>query len=100
MQRAVPQYSLYGEALEDVDERFLHVESIAERSALHDWKIRPHAHRDLLHLLLIQKGGGILQVEDNEHAFRSPALIAVPLSCVHGFEFRPDTDGWIVTASG
>ncbi|MFL6577972.1 MAG: helix-turn-helix domain-containing protein [Povalibacter sp.] len=100
MQRAVPQYSLYGEAVEDVDERFLHVESIAERSALHDWKIWPHAHRDLLHLLLIQKGGGILQVEDNEHAFRSPALIAVPLSCVHGFEFRPDTDGWIVTASG
>src|SRR4051794_22720091 len=100
MQQEIPQYSLYGEALQDVDERFLHVESIAERSELHDWKIRPHAHRDLLHLLLVQKGGGTLQVEDFEHEFRSPTLIALPPACVHGFEFRPGTDGWIVTASG
>lgn len=99
-QHEIPQYSLYGEAVQDVDERFLHVESIAERSALHDWQIRPHAHRDLHHLLLVQKGGGTLHVEDREHAFRSPALIALPRSCVHGFEFRPGTDGWIVTASG
>jgi AraC family transcriptional regulator, transcriptional activator of pobA len=100
MQSEIPQYSLYGEASQDVDEHFLHVESIAERSQLHDWKIRPHAHRDLHHFLLVQKGGGILQVEDAEHEFRSPALIALPLACVHGFEFRPGTDGWIVTASG
>lgn len=100
MQQEIPQYSLYGEALQDVDERFLHVESIAERSQLHDWTIRPHAHRDLHHFLLVQKGGGILQVEDAEHEFRSPALIALPLACVHGFEFRSGTDGWIVTASG
>ena len=99
-QHEIPQYSLYGEAVQDVDERFLHVESIAERSALHDWKIRPHAHRDLHHLLLVQKGGGILRVEDEEHVFRFPALIALPRLCVHGFEFRPGTDGWIVSASG
>jgi AraC family transcriptional activator of pobA len=96
----IPQYSLYGEAVQDVDEHFLHVESIAERSGLHDWSIRPHAHRDLHHLLLVQRGGGVLQVEDEEHRFRSPALITLPRSCVHGFEFRPGTDGWIVTASG
>ena len=51
--RSIPQYFLYGEASQDVDERFLHVESIAERSRLHDWTIRPHAHRDLHHLLLV-----------------------------------------------
>lgn len=100
VQHEIPQYSLYGEAEQDVDERFLHVESIAERSALHDWKIRPHAHRDLHHLLLVQKGGGALRVEDEEYTFRAPTLIALPRSCVHGFEFRPQTDGWIVTASG
>jgi AraC family transcriptional activator of pobA len=42
----------------------------------------------------------VLQVEDAEHEFKSPTLIALPLACVHGFEFRPGTDGWIVTASG
>lgn len=99
-QHEIPQYALYGEAVEDVDERFLHVESIAERSGLHDWRIQPHAHRDLHHVLLVQRGGGTLQVEDEEHSFRSPTLIALPMSCVHGFDFRPGTDGWIVTASG
>jgi AraC family transcriptional regulator, transcriptional activator of pobA len=98
--RGIPQYFLYGEASQDVDERFLHVESIAERSRLHDWTIRPHAHRDLQHLLLVLRGGGVLHAEGAAHEFASPALIVVPLSCVHGFQFRPGTDGWIVTASG
>jgi AraC family transcriptional activator of pobA len=100
MQRSIPQYSLYGEAIQDVDERFLHVESIAERSRLHDWTIRPHAHRYLHHLLLIQRGGGTLNAEGEEHAFGPPALVEVPVSCVHSFQFQPGTDGWIVTTSG
>ena len=98
--RGVPQYFLYGEASQDVDERFLHVESIAERSRLHDWTIRPHAHRDLHHLLLVQRGGGMYSAEGSRHEFAPVSLISVPLSCVHGFDFKPRTDGWIVTASG
>jgi AraC family transcriptional activator of pobA len=98
--RNIPQYFLYGEASQDVDERFLHVESIAERSRLHDWIIRPHAHRDLHHVLLVQRGGGVYLAEGNRYDFAPVSLISVPLSCVHGFEFRPRTDGWIVTASG
>lgn len=99
-QPAIPQYSLYGETTQDVDERFLHVESIAERSRLHDWIIQPHAHRELHHLLLVQRGGGTLRAESDHYSFKPPALIEVPLSCVHGFDFRPATDGWIVTTSG
>ena len=98
--RGIPQYFLYGEASQDVDESFLHVESIAERSRLHDWTIRPHAHRELHHLLLVQRGGGVYLAEGGRHEFAPVALISVPLSCVHGFDFRPRTDGWIVTASG
>ena len=98
--RTIPQYFLYGETTQDVDERFLHVESIAERSRRHDWKIRPHAHRDLYHLLLVLKGGGTFHVEGNVHAFGPNTLISVPQSCVHGFDFKSGTDGWIVTASG
>ncbi len=98
--RGIPQYFLYGEASQDVDEGLLHVESIAERSRLHDWTIRPHAHRGLHHLLLVQRGGGVYSAEGSEHAFAPMALVSVPLSCVHGFDFKPRTDGWIVTASG
>jgi AraC family transcriptional activator of pobA len=98
--RGIPQYFLYGEASQDVDERFLHVESIAERSRLHDWTIRPHAHKELHHLLLVQRGGGIYSAEGARYEFAPVALISVPRCCVHGFDFKPRTDGWIVTASG
>ena len=98
--RGIPQYFLYGEATHDADERFLHIESIAERSRLHDWTIRPHAHRDLHHLLLVLRGGGVLHAEDRIHPFTRAALISVPSACVHAFDFHPGTDGWILTASG
>lgn len=98
--RTIPQYSLYGEATHDVDERFLHVESIAERSRLHDWNIRPHAHKDLHHLLLVVRGGGTFYAEGASHAFSQSSLLSVPVSCVHGFDMNPGTDGWILTASG
>ena len=98
--REIPHYFLYGEDSQDVDERFLHVESIAERSRLHDWTIKPHAHRDLHHLLLIARGGGVFHAEGATHDFGAPCVITVPLACVHGFDFKPATDGWIVTASG
>jgi AraC family transcriptional regulator, transcriptional activator of pobA len=97
--RTIPQYFLYGEASQDVDERFLHVESIAERSRRHDWTIRPHAHRDLHHLLFVSRGGGVFHAEGAAHDFAAPSLISVPFSCVHGFDFKTGTDGWIVTAS-
>jgi AraC family transcriptional activator of pobA len=100
VRRGIPQYFLYGEATHDVDERFLHIESIAERSRLHDWKIRPHAHQDLHHLLLVTRGGGVLYAEGELNPFNHSALISVPLACVHGFDFKPGTDGWILTASG
>jgi AraC family transcriptional regulator, transcriptional activator of pobA len=99
-QREIPRYFLYGEAAHDVDERFLHVESIAERSRLHDWTIRPHAHQDLHHLLLVVRGGGVFYAEGETNPFSQASLISVPLSCVHGFDFKPNTDGWILTASG
>jgi AraC family transcriptional activator of pobA len=98
--RGIPQYFLYGEATHDVDERFLHIESIAERSRLHDWKIRPHAHKDLQHLVLVTRGSGIFHAEGAENGFAQTAFISVPLSCVHGFDFKPGTDGWVLTASG
>lgn len=98
--RTIPQYFLYGEASQDVDERFLHAEAIAERSRRHDWRIRPHAHRDLHHLLFIERGGGVFHAEGAAYNFGPLSLISVPLSCVHGFDFETGSDGWIVTAAG
>jgi AraC family transcriptional activator of pobA len=97
---SIPKYFLYGEPVRDVEERFLHVEALTLRTPLVGWHIEPHSHRDLHHLLLITRGGGVLLVESERWNFSAPALLCVPLDCVHGFDFQPDTEGWIVTVSG
>jgi AraC family transcriptional regulator, transcriptional activator of pobA len=93
----VPRFFLYGEPPRNADERFVHVETIADRSRLHDWHIRAHAHRELHHVLVISSGGGQLQAETQHHSFQSPALLTVPAGVVHGFAFLPETEGYVVT---
>ena len=94
---AIPRFFLYGEPPRDADERFLHVETIADRSRLYEWRIRPHAHRDLHQLLVIFTGGGEMQAETQRYAFLAPALLIVPAGVVHGFAFTPETEGYVVT---
>jgi AraC family transcriptional regulator, transcriptional activator of pobA len=96
-QAVIPRFFLYGEPPRDADERFLHVETIADRSRLHDWRIQPHAHRDLHHLLAIFTGSGEMEAETQRQPFRAPALLIVPAGVVHGFSFAENTEGYVVT---
>src|SRR5215470_8181098 len=96
---SVPRFFLYGEPPRDADERFVHIESIADRSRLHDWKIRPHTHRDLHQLLVILDGGGEMRAETSSHRFAAPALLVVPAGVVHAFVFEKDTRGYVVTVA-
>lgn len=93
----VPRFFLYGEPPRDPDERFVHVETIADRSRLYDWHIRPHAHRSLHQVLVISSGGGEMQAEALRHSFQAPALLTVPAGVIHGFAFSPETEGYVVT---
>jgi AraC family transcriptional activator of pobA len=97
----VPAFFLYGEALQPPDERLIHVETIAARSSLHDWNIRPHRHHDLHQLLLVRRGGVEARLDATQRALRPPALLVVPPGIVHSFRFRPGTIGLVVSfASG
>jgi AraC family transcriptional activator of pobA len=95
----VPRFFLYGEPPRDADERFVHIETIADRSRLHDWEIRAHTHRDLHQLLVILGGGGSMRAENTSHAFAAPALLLVPAGVVHAFVFEKDTRGYVVTVA-
>jgi AraC family transcriptional regulator, transcriptional activator of pobA len=95
----VPRFFLYGEPPRDAEERFVHIESIADRSRLHDWKIRPHTHRDLHQLLVILEGGGEMRAESASQGFAAPALLIVPAGVVHAFVFEKDTRGYVVTVA-
>ncbi|MET0519265.1 MAG: helix-turn-helix domain-containing protein, partial [Burkholderiaceae bacterium] len=72
-------------------------ESIAERSRLHDWEIRPHRHERLFQLFWIEQGGCALSLDGQEQALQGPAVLLIPPLAVHGFRFQPEPQGQVVT---
>lgn len=93
----VPAFFLYGEPLQPPDERLVHIETIAARSRLHDWVIRPHRHRDLHQLLLIRRGRVDARLDGRAATLRGPSAIVVPPGAVHSFSFQPETAGVVVS---
>lgn len=95
----VPTYTLYGELQRAHVPDSLHVESIAERSRLHGWEIKPHRHDALVQLLCLRSGTGEAVFEAQRHPFVAPCVIYVPAFTVHGFRFSSDIDGVVVTVA-
>jgi AraC family transcriptional regulator, transcriptional activator of pobA len=95
---ALPLFHLYGDPPDDQAFDFIHIETIASRSSIHDWTIRAHRHRNLFQILLIERGGGEMTYEAATIAFEAPCAILVSATIAHGFRFRPAlTDGWVMT---
>ena len=94
----LPLFHLYGDPPDDQAFDFIHVETIASRSSIHDWTIRAHRHRNLFQILAVERGGGEMTYEAATIAFQAPAAILVPATTAHGFRFTPEvTDGWVVS---
>ncbi|MTW16407.1 helix-turn-helix domain-containing protein [Rhodoplanes serenus] len=95
---ALPLFHLYGDPPEDQAFDFIHVETIASRSARHAWTIHAHRHRNLFQILLITAGGGDMSHETATRPFTAPCAILVPATVAHGFRFRPtETAGWVIS---
>ena len=98
MASPLPLFHLYGDPPDDQAFDFIHVETIASRSSVHDWTIRAHRHRNLFQILLIERGGGEMIYEAARLPFTAPAAVLVPAAVAHGFRFEPDaTEGWVMT---
>lgn len=94
----LPLFHLYGDPPDNSAFDFIHIETIASRSSVHDWTIRAHRHRNLFQVLLIEKGGGEMSFEAATARFTAPTVILVPATTAHGFRFIPQiTDGWVVS---
>ena len=98
MASTLPLFHLYGDPPDDQAFDFIHVETIASRSSIHDWTIRAHRHRNLFQILLIERGGGEMTFDVARLPFTAPAAILVPATIAHGFRFEPNvTDGWVIS---
>ena len=95
---ALPLFHLYGDPPDDQAFDFIHIETIASRSSVHDWTIRAHRHRNLFQILVIERGGGEMTFEAATLPFAAPCAILVPATIAHGFRFQPAvTDGWVTS---
>lgn len=99
LQQAVPVFKLYGETHPWPTPDLLHCELIRDRSGPNDWYIPPHRHADLMHVLYVRQGHGILHLEGKDHPIEGPSVLVVPAMTIHGFAFERDTDGYSVTLS-
>ena len=82
---SVPAFYLYGEPRRAVDERFVHVEALIDRTRPSEWTIRPHVHPDLNHIFYVGTGGGAMRADAVTLHFAAPCLMLVPAGTVHGF---------------
>ena len=93
--KAIRSYGLFGETANLPDP--LHIETIAARSALHDWELAPHRHARLHQLLLLRSGSGTLHLEGRALPLPAMSLVNVPPGAVHAFAFARGTQGWVAT---
>lgn len=96
---AIPTFALYGEDDWQSPAGFAHIETIAARSALHDWAIAPHRHDRAVQLLLVREGPADVTLDGALFALTGPAFLVVPTGVVHGFAFTPHTEGYVLTLS-
>lgn len=95
--KEIPNYILYGEEESELFSDYLHIESIRARSQNYGWKFRPHQHHNLHQFFFILKGGGLAIIEGKEHPMTDNMIIGIPPISVHGFNFMPDTRGWVLS---
>ena len=94
---AIPAFFLYGDPPRPPEEGTVHIETIAARSALHDWAIAAHRHQELHQLLVIDRGRIDLRLDDHRDVLKGPAIVVVPPGTVHAFDFQENTAGLVVS---
>lgn len=99
MAALIPRYALYGEGDPSTSGGFAHIETIAERSALHDWEIGVHRHDHFVQVLLVEEGHASVTLDGETTELESPGRVIVPAAAVHGFRFRQGTRGFVLTLS-
>ena len=97
MQKNVPTYRLYRQSGDENGDFWLHCEDLAFRSRPHRWEIERHRHDAFFQIFTILEGAGELLEENGLDPFSAPCAIVVPTGVVHGFRFRRESGGTVLT---
>ena len=97
MAQHLPTYLLYAEDAGIAPSDVMHAESIAERSSLHSWEIRPHRHEALFQLFHVDSGTAEILLDGERHDLRGPGVITIMPLAVHGFRWTSDVRGTVFT---
>ncbi|MFZ6773353.1 helix-turn-helix domain-containing protein [Undibacterium sp. SXout7W] len=93
----VPVFKLYGEQSQWETFDLVHCESIASRSRLHNWEIKPHQHHGLFQILFLQSGTAQIQLDEQHYRLSGKQILLIPPMCIHGFKFAVDALGFVIT---
>lgn len=94
----IPSFSLYGEAPAAAAQTDgVHIEDIPSRSRKYLWRIGTHRHTLLSQCVFVTAGPAIVTLDDTRAALAGPAVMIIPAGTVHGFRFRADTQGYVLT---
>lgn len=96
---SIPVYKLYGEDKLWPTPDMMHCESIAARSILHNWEIRPHQHSGLFQILYLKRGEARIHLDDKQQDMHAGQILIVPQMCIHGFAFDRDAVGHVITVA-
>jgi len=89
--------TLYVENSFNEAEDFFYCEALTVRSAKHDWKIKPHRHKDLYQVFIVTEGGGNVQLDDRFEQLTAPCVIFIPDGVVHGFDWIVGSKGFVLS---
>ena len=95
----IPFFGIYGERPQEVDPRFVHVERMRDRSAIHEGRVRPHRHAHLHQISLWLAGKGTYLLEGERLPLPESALTLTPAGTVHGFDVAPACDSIVISLS-
>jgi AraC family transcriptional activator of pobA len=93
----IPQFALYGEQTRNANAEFVHIELIETRSRLYDWHIDNHTHPGLFQVLFLLGGEVRASIGDAVWQRSGPVAITIHPSVIHGFDFSPEAQGYVLT---
>src|SRR6056297_2038183 len=91
----IPDFTLFGETEHFPD--VVHCERFSARAPIHGWRMSAHRHAHLAQIFLVHDGGVDAVIDDRPHRLSGGDFLFVPASKVHRFEFRPDTEGLVIS---